>query len=295
MKTLLFLQINSIISKGILEYVVALGKDLNVRTKFLYIHYPDVLYSATLSTNMELFQTTHNPAEFAMEDIRRIEADVLELKERGLIDSEQSFEYFTGVPEVILKSKLLKGEFDMLALGNEYISSGINPYQPLKSIIKNINCPIWIIPGSPYKGIKSALYATDYQQQDINSVRLLFQMLGATLQKLIFVHLTDERGFFQKIISMGFNSYMKEEFKFNEFASVVINTEGNKTISSYFQDAMDNYHSDFIVALKENKNLFQKVFYRSFTTKLLKEIEDLVLILHVDEVVPVQENNKEEE
>ncbi|MEG1615382.1 MAG: hypothetical protein RR202_02965 [Bacteroidales bacterium] len=294
MRTLLFLQTNSIISKDIIEYALALAQDLNVKIKFIHIHYPEILYSASLATNMELFQSPSRHGELSMEEIQQTEKLLEELKGEGKIDTEVHFEYFTGVPEVILKSKLLKGEFDMIAIYNEFFTSGMNPYQPLKNIIKNMRCPIWVIPDASYKGISTVLYSTDYQEQDVKSIKLLFQIIGSNIKKLTFLHLTERVDFHQRIISIGFKTYLSNELQSKIFSSLVINTNENKTIPEYFQKVIEKDKNTLIVALKENKNIFQKVFYRSFTTKLLKGIEELVLILHSEGDFPTQEEEEDE-
>lgn len=294
MKTLLFLQTNSNISKESIEYTLDLAKDLNAKVKFIHIHYPDIMYAASRTTNMELFQSQSNQNEYTENEIERTEAYMLELKKTGKIAAGDYFEYYTGVPEIILKSKLFKGDFDMLVIRNQYIVSPTNSYQPLKNIIKNIYCPIWVIPDHQYQGVTTALYSTDYQEQDVNGISFLLKILGKNLQKMFLVHLTDQSDFFQKIMSVGFKTYVEKRLKFDGFSSVVVNTTDNRSIPSYFEETMKKYEGNFIIALKENKNLFQKVFYRSFTTKLLKGLDDLILILHSDQIIPIQENNNDE-
>lgn len=284
MKTLLFLQTNSIASKETVEFVLSLAKDLNANVKFLHVHYPDVLYAASLTTNTELFQTPINKEVYPSEEINRTEAYMRELKADGKVDNKAYFEYFTGSPEIILRSKFLAGEFDMIALRNEFTTLSMNPYQLIKNIIKNIECPIWVIPEQPYKGISSALYATDYQEGDVNSIKLLTQTLGDNLQKITLLHLADQVGFYQKIMSIGFKTYIEEQVN-KPTESLILSTHDKKTIPSYFTEAMQKGEYNFIVALKENKNLFQKVFYRSFTTKLLKGTDELVLILHTKNTI----------
>lgn len=293
MKTLLFIQTNSAASKQTKEYVLALAKDLDVKVKFIHIHYPDILQSASMATNMELFQSPEIQENYIAEEVQKNETDMLELKKEGKIDAGAYFEYFTGVPEIILKSKFIKGDFDMLAVYNNYIRSSLNTNLSLKSIIKSISCPIWVIPDQKYNGLGSALYATDYQEQDINSIKLLIGTTKEKLQNITFVHLTDRVDFIQTIKNIGFQTYVKQKTDFSSISGVVLDTQDNKTIPEYIEEAIVKQKCNFIVALKENKNLFQQVFYRSFTTKLLKNIDELVLILHTEDALIEEENNDE--
>lgn len=293
MKTLLFLQTNSIVSKETIEYVIALAKDLNVNLKFTHIHYPDVLFSASLATNMELFQTPSQQMNYTVHEIEKTESHMKQLKKEGKIDRDLNFEYLAGVPEVILKTKLLNGEFDMLAMRNEYHESTMNPYQPLKNIVKNVKCPIWIIPHRAYHGIDSALYATDYQEQDVKSTQLLLQTVHQ-LRQITFIHLTDNPDFIQTIKTIGFKTYIQDKTNFQNIQCLVMPTNEKKSIPQYVKEVVSKEHSQFIIALKENKNLFQQVFYRSFTTKLLKGINELVLILHGQDSMQEEEKNRDE-
>lgn len=293
MRTLLFLQTNSIASKETIEYIMALAKDLNANLKFAHIHYPDILYTASLATNMELFQTPNEQHNYTALEIERTEAYMQQLKKEGKVDKEVNFEYFTGVPEVILKSKLINGEFDMLAIQNDSRVNSINPYQPLKNIIKNINCPIWVIPESEYKGVESPLYTTDYQEEDVKCTELLLDMLPQ-LRQITFIHLTDHLDFLQKIKVAGFRTYVRQKTSFLNIDSLAIPTHEKRSIPEYIQEALTEKGGSFIVALKENKNLFQQVFYRSFTTKLLKGLNELILIMHAQDFMDGEEKNQEE-
>lgn len=292
MKTLLFIENNSVASKEAIEYAVKLAKDLNVNLKFMHIHYPEILYSANLSSSIELLQNPDIGRDNNFSEKQQVEAFMKELKEEGKIDQETNFEFRTGIPIGILKSGFLAGEYDMLAFTNDIRASEMSRYHTLKDVLKIIPCPIWIIPRNyDYEGIGSALYATDYQEQDIEAIRELIRLTEPRLTKLGLVHLTDKYDFSQKIKGIGFDQLVKEETRFGNVAGIIRESNEKKEIAGIMDEIANENGSNLLVTLKENKNVIQRVFYKSFTMKLLKEATRLILVLHRNNPSDMTEEN----
>lgn len=274
MKTLLFAQINIQRFRESLEYACFLTKSLHYNLKLIHIHYPEIMFTSSRIVDMEMFQTPDNNSE-----VENAERCLQELKNEKKIDCDLNFEYYTGTPLDILGSMYKKGLFDMLILQNE--DSG-NPYQSIKNIIRTLNCPIWIIPReikpSP---IKKILYTTDYQPGDIAAIKQAVSLLNSKIDDLTIIHLiTEKRNFHQEIKQIGFETLLKEETKASGIKCITREAHEKKSISEIMSNLLIQEGCDLIVALKENKNIFQKIFFRSFTSKMLKDFNYPVLILH---------------
>lgn len=281
MKTLLFLLNNRRNAREAILAATQMAKILNVNLKILHISFPRPLSTPGIVVDLEMFHT--NPEDYAdTRTVEEIDKELIKLKTEGCISQNTEIEHKIGVSLFIVKKKFESGEFDYLALFQEENSGPLNTPTIPVTLIRNIPCPTWILPfNSIPKHFCDLMYMTDYQKADIHALQKIFEILPqGTVSSLDLVHLTDETDFQEELLAIGFENLVKRKTDFEECRGIVKLNNDRYPISLLINQLVNEKQIELIIVLKENRNLLQKVFYRSFTEKMLKNLNTPVLVLH---------------
>lgn len=135
------------------------------------------------------------------------------------------------------------------------------------NIIKTTLKPVWIIPPEyDYRGINKLVYATDYNKEDLQTIKKLVHMLSPFSPRIIAVNVTDDLGFKTKIEEDGYKKMVDERIGYQGFETYRV--KGDDVIESV-QDFAAKTQADAIVLLKENKDFFEKIFSKSITKEMI--------------------------
>ncbi len=135
------------------------------------------------------------------------------------------------------------------------------------NIIKTTLKPVWIIPpGYDYKSINKLVYATEYNKEDLQTIKKLVHMLSPITPRIIAVNVTDDLGFKTKIEEDGYKKMVDERIGYQGFETYRV--KGDDVIESV-QDFAAKTQADVIVLLKENKDFFEKIFSKSITKEMI--------------------------
>jgi nucleotide-binding universal stress UspA family protein len=156
---------------------------------------------------------------------------------------------------------------------------GTNSY--VKHLLRNLTCPVWVIPeGSEYSGLKHILYATDYHQEDISTLKRLIGFTRSLSPEVDALHITDRVDFDERVRKEGFKQMLESKTGYQKISLKVL-LEGN---GHDMYDLLKGYASrtqaDLIVVLKENKNFLERLFSPSASEKMVDETELPVLVFH---------------
>lgn len=280
MKKLLYLQNNTFESAHTLEYIVELSRYMNMELKIIHIQFPDAIVVSHDPRN-QLFQT---PIDYVSNNQKHIDSttrNIEVLKRAGIIKDQIPFEYYTGMPSSILSYLYDTGYFDMLVLENENTKVSIYPYQSIKEIIQSVKCPIWIIPrDKKFTIIKDIAYMTDYQPQDVNAIGFLAKQFKNHISSIKTIHLSSKNDFEEEIMRRGFEEILKDRINKNNTKSIVCSHDKKFLLPQMIDLCIGRENPDLVVALKDNKNLIQRILYKSFISTILSEIKKPFLILH---------------
>lgn len=279
MGTLLYLQNNTFESVQTLEYIVEMAKYLNMRLKIIHIQFPDTVVGHFDSRN-ELFQSFNSYESSKLRFMENMTKNIDELTNTGKIKEEIPFEYLSGMPSNILSYLYNTGYFDMLILENENTKVTQYPYQSIKEIIRDVKCPIWFIPRDEMFGaITKVGYMTDYQPEDIDSIRFIVNVFGQNMM-LTAIHVCMEIDFEEELKRSGFEQIIRDSLSDARFKTTLWKHNRQATLPQMIASYIDSEEFSLIVLLKDNKNFIQRIFYRSFINTLLSQIKKPVLILH---------------
>ncbi len=282
MKTLLLLINNYDVTKDFIYYVIRLAKMLNLKLRIVHAQNPHGVTSQTGILNSEMLMLQQHFEDIRDAVRRHIDTAIAEFKENQLIDEDIIFEHRIGAPSNVLNEMLEKGEIDMVALQSQVEDSVVSSAQSNFEIIKYVMCPIWIIPATTnFAPIKKAIYATDFQEQDVIALKRIADIMEERqIEEIIAVHLCESDDFTQQVMSKGFEAILKDQIKSQNVR--VMGCEAKKDLSTAEQimDFAREQEANLVIVMKDNKTFMQRLFSKSFTLQLTKDMAMPLLVLH---------------
>ncbi|MCG6187890.1 universal stress protein [Maribellus maritimus] len=223
------------------------------------------------------------------EKMARKEFEEAQTKLRAMVD-EYLKHNLTQVPYEISTSELnrvdlveeeLKKDKDLMLLINNYqsyaeLSGGLIHYP---NIINDVKCPVFVIPeDTPHVILKDVVYATDYNPEDITSLKHLSTFLKqAEHTHIMVLHNEKEVDFDEKLKWKGFKEVVKEEVDFDNFDFTL---ESQEDFRKGIEDYSSEHKTDLLVLMHEKKGFFEQFFSSSDVKNVLTHFDKPVLVYH---------------
>ncbi len=179
------------------------------------------------------------------------------------------------IVEKILKI-IHKPQVDMVLLPGR---KGTNHISKVNAkIIESADCPVWIIPpDNSYKSFDKIVYATDYNEADIDSLKKLAQIASYFKAYIFALHITNDFDFKNQLEGKGFEETVREKAGYQRIDLIFM--PGEKIIDAVDEFARD-IDADVIAMLKEDESLLDRIFRRSETKKMVFKSQLPVLVYH---------------
>ena len=283
MQTLLAILTNPAKSEDFIKYTLSMSVDLGCYLHFLYIQNP-AMYTISTGTatttphpvaNDLDVQMLETDRENVLEQIRETLDGIKENAKPGSIEVSAE----AGTMSIVVDHFISNNKAHMVVIeGNDDSGFFTSEYSGT-DVISKVNCPGWVIPsGMTYTPFKNIIYATDYQDADIATLKRLIALTKKISPKITALHITDSEDFEEKTMQHGFKDMVAKDTGYD---NIVVKTEKeDKDIEEKINDVAINAHADLIVLLKENKGFIEKIFTRSSTKKVIRKAKLPVLVYH---------------
>ncbi len=265
-------------SKEMIRYAALLAKDIDAIVHVLYIQnqqfdsaqgYVGVMGTAATPSPVLLQKNADENLETVRGYIKEIEAEY---------SGVSSIQFITenGNPSVILKEKVESKIYDLVMLEGYTDVSFFAQNPIIMEVVQNVPCPIYIIPSDVrYHPLKKIIYATDYNEEDITTLKRLVNFARPFDPEIIALHISDDDEFEIKLKSEGFAKMLGEKAAYNKISvKRITDKDGVERLIGEAEKTKAN----LIVVLKENRNFFERLFKSSFTANLVKETQLPILI-----------------
>lgn len=288
MKTLAFLIDEMHSAKKLIRYAALLGKDLNAKIHVLYVQFP---YTHG-SNGFETHALAGDMGTGSMPDpayMHEIEKDIKQTVKDYIKDIKKEF---TDIPSIVFKSepgdaskiledKVEKGVYDMVMIQGSSEQELWLQRPVAMDIVRNVPCPVFIIePDTRYQPFKKIVYATDYKEEDVSTLKRLTRLAKPFSPEILTLHITDDEQFRKKILKEGFDSIMREKVGYENVSVKVLEVEEAMDEAESFANQTKSEKANLIVVLKENRNFFERLFKSSFTAELIKQTQLPILVFH---------------
>lgn len=180
-----------------------------------------------------------------------------------------TFEVLTGISENLLHEKSRDEESYMIVIcekeeqANNFITELFN------IISKKSGCPVLILPASYQPApFSSILYATDYNEEDFDTLNNLSEIAASFKAHITALHITDNVDMEERIKGKGFETLAKEKVGYPDISFAIY---PYSEIENGIIDFSERSGSDLIVVLKENKGFMDKLLHGSSSRRILKK------------------------
>lgn len=197
------------------------------------------------------------------------------------ISSGISIEYSAqlGLTTDLVDEYTSDGRAEMVVLeGQEHNSSWSQSASNI-DIINNSNSPVWIIPhGAVYDPFREIVYATDYKEEDIPTLKNLIGLTKRFSPTVTALHVTDTIDFQEKVLKTGFNEMLQERTDYQDISVKSMIEESHEDTAMLINEYALKIGADLIVVLKENRSFFERILRPGSAKKIVKEAHLPVLV-----------------
>jgi len=266
-------------AEHMIRYAAEAGKDLNLDVDLLYTvemgNYPLGIPGAARPT----FQYTYEQVESLLEEARsKLETEIKKIQKT--VENPPLIKAITkqGISHHLVDDFTQKDKYHYVMVAahsdNEFLINDRNI-----DIIKHVKIPVWIVPEkSKYKPARSIVYATDYKEADIETMKKLTVLAKKNDAGITALHVNDNLDFEEKVRNSGFKDMLADKLGYSNIDVTTLKHPEDKSLAQTINEFAKDIHADLIVALKENKGFFERLFSKSQTKKLISTSKLPVLV-----------------
>jgi nucleotide-binding universal stress UspA family protein len=204
--------------------------------------------------------------------------EIINVKRR--VKDPPQINYFTekGISRMVINDYTKTNRYDYIILSsntnNEYLINDRN-----MDIITHTEIPVWVIPhNAAYKPLKSLIYATDREEEDIPTMKRIAKLAEKNSAKITSVHVVENNKTKNEIQKKGNLGNLREKVGYNYIEFLALPREKDKRLDEVIIKFAKQIGATLIVVIKENENFFEKLFRRS-TTKNLIDLSDIPVLV----------------
>ncbi len=266
-------------SKEFIKYTYQMAKELNYSPHFLYIQDPTI---SAMSSGA--IRPGANPIGTEIETdrknaIRLIQEKIRKVRKELSNDVLFNFNVETGFVVNVINQYISSKKAEMVVLEGRDKTGAWTFDASNSDIIQKINCPGWMIPyRSGYDPYHKIVYATDYNETDVNTLKNLVNLTGRFSPEITALHISDSIDFEEKTKEKGFIEIVRKELEYDKIQVKTIVDKGKKGPGENINNYATDNGANLIVLLKENVNFIEKIFKPEQTKKVLKTAKLPVLV-----------------
>lgn len=290
MKTLLALINDPVSSEGFISYATSMAKDLNYNIHLIYIQNP-ALYTLSSGTAAATSQPVGTELDVEQLEIERknvlksIKEKLHNLKHEISPDVSVDVSIETGSMDVIVNQYIEDGKADMVIQENQDEGGFWFLDSTSTNLVIKAKCPGWLIPPDiKYKPLKKIVFATDYNEADIITIKNLLDITRQLSPEIIALHITDSGDFEEKAKKTGYRDTIIEKTNYDKITIKSIIENKDEDMEDIINDYAVNANANLIVLLKQNHSFFDKLLKSSSTKKVIKKTRLPVLVFHEKEM-----------
>jgi len=275
------------LSEKFIEYAAGFARELKTDIHFLYVvnHMMHPLGTPNLSgvAYAQLQRTMEQKVESARDSISKMSKEIMQR-----IANDVQFEVSARLgSEITLINEMVEsGKVQMVMIDGRDMDSFWKKESLVKDLIRQISCPVWIIPEKmDFTPFKNIVYATDYNEEDIPTLKNLIDLTHWFSPKITALHISDRSDFELRIKNAGFQKMLESNTNYSQISAKAVIEKNGADMAGMINEYASGVSADLIVVLKENRRFLERIFKSSSTDKLVEETSRPLLAL--------QENNEQ--
>lgn len=282
MKTLLAIIRNPQASDGFIRYLIDLARDLSARVHLIYIENPAQYPLGAPDTTGVAVANLQKSLGAKVKEAEKTLNNHLQEIIPGIAGEEMvKVSAKVGNEAVLIEEMVTKNEVHMLALEYKHVSGFWLKDTFVKEMMRTMKCPVWVVPeGAEYQGLHHIVYATDYQEEDISTLRRLIEMTHTFSPEIEALHISDNLDFDEKVKKAGFQQMLENKTGYQMISLNTLQERNGHDMPDLINSYASRTRTDLIVVLKENKNFLERIFNPSSSEKIMEESDKTILVFH---------------
>lgn len=268
----------------VLKYASVMAREFKMKLDLLYCHELHNFPMGIPSMERQVYTYTNEQTEKLFEEFERTAKEAIETVESNM-ENAPEMEYFArqGITTHVLSEFAGKGQYSyVLTLADQQNKFMINDRN--LDIIQNVNCPVWIVPlNAVFNPISNIIYATDYHQEDIETMKKISVLARQYDARITGLHVTESVDFNEKVRNAGFKDVITQKVGYGKIDMTTIRQENGKSLSETINEFARLAKANLIVLLKENKGFFKQLFGKSETREIIGHAKIPVLVYQESE------------
>ena len=206
-------------------------------------------------------QLQHNLKEKAMLARDSLTSQVNEMMQKSEGQVVVEVTSIIGNEIALINQMVKEDKAHMVMLASEdQGTSGFNR-SFVDEVSRNVNCPVWIIPeNTRYRSIDSIIYATDYQEEDIPTLKKVIDLTHFVSPEITALHITSNPDFELRIKNAGFQKVVQNKTGYDDLTVKALVEKNGEGIPEMIGEFAAQDRSNLIVVLKDNKQFFERIF-----------------------------------
>jgi nucleotide-binding universal stress UspA family protein len=231
-------------------------------------------------------QLQHNLKEKAKLARDSLTSQVNEVIQKSAVPVVVEVTSIIGNEIALINQKVKEGKAQMVMLASE--GSGNSGFKRsfVDEVTRSVNCPVWIIPeNARYQSIESIIYTTDYQEEDISTLKKVIDLTHFISPEITALHITSNPDFELRIKNAGFQKVVQNKTGYDDLTVKALVEKNGGSIPDMLGEFAAKDKSNLIVVLKDNKQFFERIFNPSTSKKIVHDTGYPVLVYHFPEEV----------
>jgi nucleotide-binding universal stress UspA family protein len=192
-------------------------------------------------------------------------------------ESHISLDFFMDELGQIIESR----KIDLIIIGTKG-ASGLNEYlvgSNAAKIVESVKCPVLVVPQKAiFKRPGKVLFATDFQLDNIDSIKDLTKLMGVFKPKIIVAHVSITPYALDDQIMKWYSGVILDKITYPEFEFVDLLKKKNNLTE--LNDYIQKNSIDVVAMSKRNKTFVKRIFTGSLTKKMTYHTDIPLLVYH---------------
>jgi len=266
-------------AEDFIVYSASLAKDFHSNLHLAFLQEPSDFVIGQPPPSPAYASFLKDQKEKAANALKEFDRHVKKLPDeiRGSISVEFSAEYADAV--IFINDCIENGKTHMAILEEDEERGFWSASSNEMGVVNNANCPVWVIPHRmKYTSCKEIIYANDYQEEDLVTLRKLAELTRHLSPSITALHITDTDDFDERIRQAGFDDLVRSKIDYQQISVKSLKEKENENAAQLIKNYSGSVNADLIVVLKENRSFFEKIFRSDPTAKIIRETRLPVLV-----------------
>jgi len=270
------------------QFALGLANKLKAEVRLLYSYFNPLISSEPFMENTAYpIQLDHiigdieKEAREQMNNLKHKLQNDIESKGYSQVNIRSALD--RGLPETVILNQIEKYDPGVVVMGTKGRGKSSLDYigSVTKSIIQKSKVPVLSIPEksifSGFDYINRALYATNFDDSDFNSLRKLMTLVRPFEIKIFCVHITEGDEVMSQVKMNGLKEHLNKEYPDFE---IYCNMIRHEDVVQGIQDFIEKQEIDLLAFTTHKRGVIERLFNPGITRKMLFHTHIPFLVFH---------------